>query len=72
MDDIMKIFKSLKKSGSLLKGVSETIENETKEQNGGFLSMILGALAASLSRNLLTGRGFIQTSEWTIRAAHDC
>ena len=72
MDDIMKIFKSLKKSGSMLKGVSETIENETKEQNGGFLSMILGALAASLSRNLLTGRRFIQTSEWTIRAAHDC
>ena len=59
----MKIFKSLKKSGSMLKGVSETIENETKEQNGGFLSMILGALAASLSRNLLTGKWFIQTSE---------
>ena len=68
----MKIFKSLKRSGSLVKGVSKTIENKTKEQNGGFLSMILGALAASLSTNLLTGKAFIQTSEWTIRAAHDC
>ena len=37
MDDILKIFKSLEDSGALLKGVSETIQNEAKEQRGGFL-----------------------------------
>ena len=41
MEDIMKIVKSLEDSGLLLKGVTETIENETKEQRGGFLSIIL-------------------------------
>ena len=55
MKDIMKIIKALEKSGILLKGVSKTIENETKEQRGGFLSMLLGTLGASLLGNLLTG-----------------
>ena len=41
MEDILKIIKSLKNSGVLLKGVSETIQNEAKEQRGGFLSMLL-------------------------------
>ena len=48
MEDIMKIIKSFQDSGLLLKGVSETIPNEAKEQNGGILSMLLGALGASL------------------------
>ena len=48
MDDILKIVKSLEDSGVLLKGVSETIQNEAKEQRGGFLSMLLGTLRASL------------------------
>ena len=39
--DIMKIIEPLENSGILLKGVRETIENETKEQRGGFLSMLL-------------------------------
>ena len=47
MEDIIKIVKSLEDSGLLLKGVSETIYNKTKEQNGGFLSMLLGTLGAS-------------------------
>ena len=46
MDDILKIVKSLEDSGVLLKGVSETIQNEAKEQRGGFLSMLLGTLGA--------------------------
>ena len=46
--DIRKIIEALENSGILLKGVSKTIENETKEQRGGFLSMLLGALGASL------------------------
>ena len=48
MDDILKIVKSLEDSNVLLKGVSETIQHEAKEQRGGFLSMLLGTLGASL------------------------
>ena len=44
MNDIMKIIEALENSDILLKGVSKTIENETKEQRGGFLSMLLGTL----------------------------
>ena len=57
MDDIIKIVKSLEDSGLLLKGVTETVQNEVKEQKGGYLSMLLGILAASLLGNILTGRG---------------
>ena len=55
MNDIMKIIEALENSGILLKGMSKTIENETKEQKGGFLSMLLGTLEATLLGNLLTG-----------------
>ena len=48
MKDIMKIIEALENSGILLKGVSKTIEYETKEQRGGFLNMLLGTLGASL------------------------
>ena len=48
MEDIMKIAKSLEKSGLLIKGIREAIKNEAKEQKGGFLRMFLGALAANL------------------------
>ena len=41
MNDIMKIFKSLEESGLLIKGVSETIKREAKEQKGVFLRMFL-------------------------------
>ena len=46
MKDIMKVVKSLKESNLLIKGVSESIENEAKEQKVGFLDMLLGALGA--------------------------
>ena len=55
--NIIKIVKSLEDSGLLLKGVTETVQNEVKEQKGGFLSMLLGTLGASLLGNLLTGKG---------------
>ena len=48
IEDIIKIVKSLEDSGLLLKEVTETVQNEVKEQKGGFLSMLLGALGASL------------------------
>ena len=57
MEDLIKIVKSLEDSGLLLKGVTETVQNEVKEQKGGFLSMLLGTLGASLLGNLLTGKG---------------
>ena len=55
MNDIIKIVKSLEDSGVILKGVSETIKHEAKEQRGGSLRMLLGTLGASLLGNLLTG-----------------
>ena len=57
MDDLLKIVKSLEDSGFLLIGVTESVQNEVKEQKGGFLSMLLGTLGASLLGNLLTGKG---------------
>ena len=60
MNDIMKIFQALEDSNILLKGVTKTIKNETKEQKGGcFLSMLLGTLGA-LSGNLLRGKGIVR------------
>ena len=64
----MKIVQALEDSGILLKGVTETIKNETKEQNGWFLSMLLGTLAAPLLGNLLTGKGTVRAGEGTMRA----
>ena len=57
MNDIIKTVQALEDSNVFLKGVTKTIENETKEQKGGFLSMLLGTLGASLLGNLLTGKG---------------
>ena len=64
MNDVMKITKALEDSGISLKGVTKTIKNETKEQKGGFLSMLLGTLGAFLLQNLLSGgKGFLRTGE---------
>ena len=57
IEDLIKIVKSIKDSGLLLKEVTESVQNEVKEQEGGFLSLLLGTLGASLLRNLLTGKG---------------
>ena len=70
MDDILKIVKSLEDCGLLLKGVSETIQHEAKEQRGRFLSMLLGTLGASLLGDILSkglsGKGVIRAGEGTI------
>ena len=55
LKDIIKIVKSLKDSGLLLNVVTETVQNEVKEQNGGFFSMLLGTLGASLLENIFSG-----------------
>ena len=74
MGDILKIVKSLEDSGVLLKGVSETIQHEAKEQRGGFLNMLLGTLGASLLGDILSkglsGKGVIRAGEGTIRAGY--
>ena len=74
MDDILKIVKSLEDSGVLLKGVSETIQHEAKEQRGGFLSMLLGTLGDSLLGDILSkglsGKGVIRAGDEAIRAGY--
>ena len=64
INDILKIVKSLENSGLLLKGVNETIQHEAKEQRGGFLSVLLGTLGASLLSDILSkglsGKGVIR------------
>ena len=74
MQDLLKIVKSLEDSGILLNGITETVINEVKEQRGGFLSMLLGTLGASLLVDLLTknvsGRGVIRAGEGTIRVGY--
>ena len=60
MNDIMKIVQNLEDSNILLKGVTKTIEDETKEQKGGFLSMLLRTLGATLLGNLLSGKGIVR------------
>ena len=72
MDDILKIVKSLEDSGVLLKSVNETIQHKSKEQGGGFLSMLIGTLGAPLLGDViskgLSGSGVIRAGEGTSRA----
>ena len=60
MNDIMQIIQALENSNILLKRVTKTIKNEIKEQKGGFLSMLLGTLGASLLGNLLAEKGIVR------------
>ena len=57
IEDLINIVKSLEDSGLLINGVTKSVQNEIKEQKGGFLSMLLGTLGASLLGNLVTGKG---------------
>ena len=74
MNDILKIVKSPKDSGVLLKGVGETVKNEAKEQKGGFLLMLLGTLGASLLGDLstknLSGKEVIKAGKGTITTGY--
>ena len=57
MENNMKTTKSLEDSSSLIRSVSEKIQNEVEQQKGGFLSMLLGTLGARLLGNMLAGKG---------------
>ena len=61
MNDIMKNVQALEDSNILLKGITKTVEDEAKEQKGGFLGMLLGTLGASLLEDMLTGKGALRT-----------
>ena len=63
MNDIVKSFQASENSGVLLKGITKIVKNETKEQKGSFLSMLLGTLGASLLGSLLTGKGIVRARE---------
>ena len=71
MNDIMKVVQALEDPNILLKGVTKTTTNETRKQKGGFLSMLLGTLGASLLGNLLrkrlSGKGTTRAGEGTVR-----
>ena len=60
MNGVMKIVQALEDSNILLKGFGKTTKNETKEQKGGFLSMLLGTLGASLLGNILAGKEIVR------------
>ena len=68
MEDLIKIVKSLEDSGLLLKGVTESIQDEVREQRGGFLSTLLGTLGAILLGSPLTGKGIHRAGEGIVRA----
>ena len=79
MEDLIKTVKSLEDSGLLLKRVTESVQNEVKEQKGRFLSMLLGTLGTSSLGNLLTGKGINKkgkgihrAGERIIRAGEGC
>ena len=72
MNDIMKMIKSLEKSGLLIKGVSGAIENKANEQKGGLLSLLLGTLGTSLLVNpLIISKSTIRAGEIKIRIGND-
>ena len=68
MDDLIKIVESLEHNGVLLKGVTQTVQKEIKEQKVGFLSMLLGTLGVSLLGNILSGKGTNRAGKGVIRA----
>ena len=71
MEGIIKIVKSLEDSCLLLKGVSETVQNEAKEQKRGFLSMLLDTLGENIILgNILAGKGINRASEGVVRAGY--
>ena len=67
----MEIANSLGESGLLIKGISQTVENEVKEQKGWFLAMLAATLAWRLLRNMISGEVVIRRNEGTFRAGQN-
>ena len=70
MENIIKIVKSLEDSSLSLKGVRETVQNEAREQTGGFLSMLLGTLGANLLGNISAGKRINRADKGIVRAVY--
>ena len=70
MKDIIKIVKSLEDTSLLPEGAGDTIQNEAKEQRGGFFSMLLGTLGASLLGNILARKGINRAGKGIVRAGY--
>ena len=71
MKGVIRIVESLKDSDLFLKGVSETIHNEAKEQKGGFFSMLPDTLGTSLLRHFLTDWVINRAGEGVVRAGYE-
>ena len=71
MNDIIKIVKSFEESSLLIKGDSETNQNEGKQRKSGFPSMLLAEVGTSSIRNLLTGNSTFRAGQDTIKAGQD-
>ena len=70
MKDIIEIVKSIGDSGLLLKEVSETVQNEAREQKGAFLSMLLSTIGTTLLGNILAGKEINRFGEGIVKAGH--
>ena len=62
LNDLLEAIKSLEKNGILLDGITETIKDEVKEQEGSLI-ILLGTLGGSLLGNMLAGKGVIRAGE---------
>ena len=69
MNDIMKSVQDLEYSNILLKVVTKTIKNETKEQKGRLLTMLLGTLRASI---LLSWKGIVRAGSGNKKEKKNC
>ena len=70
MRNLLKVIKFLENSRLLLEGITDTVENEVKEQNGSFLSTLMSILASTLLSSMLSGKGVIRAGKGTIRAGY--
>ena len=55
----MKIVQTLEHSDILFKGITKTVKNETKEQKGGSLGLLISTLRTSFLGNMLIGKGML-------------
>ena len=71
VNDTTKITTSVKDSDLLINGITETVENEVKEQKGDYLGMLAAKLGISFLGNMLAAKGVLRAGEGTIRAGQD-
>ena len=70
LNDLIKAITALEEHDILLEGTNKSTENEIKKQEGGFLTMLLGTLGASLLENLMTGKSLYRTGKGMYRSGN--